>query len=101
MGTRQDIKSGVNLSTMTKEEKEKIISEFVNKLEVENVDGGFGVFCLKCGSQDIENSYDGEGGCVAPQSYTADFNGKHFIKCLKCGNATTNEFYVSINGICG
>lgn len=80
--------------------KKQIIDEFIKKLETENVEGGFGVFCQKCGSTDIENSYNSQGACVAPGSYTAEFNGKHFIKCLKCGNATTNEFYADLNGIC-
>jgi len=85
---------------MEPEKKLKLIEEFLDQLKVKETPQ-FILMCGKCGSSKIENSYEGEGVCVAPQSYTASFNGKHFIKCLECGNATTDEFYVSINGVCG
>lgn len=85
---------------MKEEEKNKLIDDFLKDLESQHVEGAFGVYCLKCGSKNIEQSYDGEGSCVAQHSYTADFNGKHFIKCIDCGNATTKTFFVSLNGIC-
>ena len=76
-----------------KEKIEKFLASLANK---ENA--GFALFCLKCGSTNIEESHDGSGGPVTTGSYTAGFDGQHFIKCDDCGNATTKEFYVSMNG---
>lgn len=78
---------------MTKE-----IADFLKKLNTNHIDGEFGLICFKCGSLNIEESFAGEGGPVAPRAYTAGFDGKHFIKCLDCGNARKKTFYVGMNG---
>lgn len=83
---------------MDKDLKEERIKEFLKKLNNNYIEGKFGLICLKCGSLNIDESFNGEGGPVAPRAYTAGFDGKHFIKCLDCGNAREKIFYVGMDG---
>ena len=79
-------------------QKENKINEFLTKLKNNHTDGEFGLICLKCGSTNVTESYDGDGGPVCKGAYTADFDGEHFIKCLDCGNAKVKTFNIDMNG---
>jgi hypothetical protein len=82
--------------------KQEIINNFLEKLEKDNYSdmtfSTFYTFCKKCGSFNVEESYDGDGGPVCAGAYTASFDGSHFIKCIDCGNAMKRDFSVNING---
>ena len=67
-----------------KEEKQKIIEEFLSKLGdvPDNTIDGFEIICKKCGSRNVI-VYD-DTGCGS--EYTGCWGDAGF-KCLECGNA--------------